>query len=122
MKKVISLAVLTALVLGFSGCESKEDKEAERLTEQAHTPAKVDFSNIDYGKDKEKQEILQHIEGAKKGLKASEEQLARVKQRLNNPDPYNTSTETDVLQTQKMLDSSKKDVEYWEKKLEELSK
>jgi hypothetical protein len=33
MRKVIGLAVLTALVLGFSGCESKEEKEIRLIKE-----------------------------------------------------------------------------------------
>jgi hypothetical protein len=48
MKKVLTLAVLTALVLGFTGCEDSKVTRKQQLDKIAVTPATIDFSNISY--------------------------------------------------------------------------
>jgi len=83
MRKIIGLALLSALVLGFSGCESKEDKEIrEQIQKEGLSISVNEYKKI---QEKEKEEDIKVIKNLQEIVKEKKNFLAEAEPKLQNP-------------------------------------
>ncbi|MDR3345820.1 MAG: hypothetical protein LBS73_01460 [Campylobacteraceae bacterium] len=89
MKKVVSLALLSALVLGFSGCEDATDKKARA---ELKIEKGLDLSTSEYKiyqeqeKEKKKQELLRNIMTCEEDIKYIKAKMQKATE-LENESP-----------------------------------